>query len=135
MCSAGSSPTRSTSAFACKPSTRLCAAPRPPTSFNFNQGTQFTSLTYEQALLTVGCRISRDGRSRATNNAFIKRLWHMVKWEHIYLNPADDGQHLFYQLDAYFAYYNHYRPHQSLRGQTPAHICQNNFTLNHSNIT
>ena len=31
-CSTGSSPTHSTSAFACKPSIRPCAAPRPPTS-------------------------------------------------------------------------------------------------------
>jgi putative transposase len=79
-------------------------------------GSQFTSLAYEQALLTAGCRISRDGRGRATDNAFIERLWRTIKQEHIYLNPANDGQHLFNQFEAYFAYYNHRRPHQSLQG-------------------
>lgn len=93
-----------------------------PDIFNSDQGSQFTSLAYEQALLGAGCRISRDGRGRATDNAFIERLWRTGKWEHIYLNPADDGQHLFHQLDAYFAYYNHRRPHQSLNGQTPAQV-------------
>ena len=83
-------------------------------------GSQFTSLAYEQAMLAAGGRISRDGRGRATDNAFIERLWHTVKWEHSYLNPADDGHHLHQQLHAYFAYYHHRRPRQSLRGQTPA---------------
>jgi len=93
-----------------------------PHIFNSDQGSQFTSLAYEQALLAAGCRISRDGRGRATDNAFIERLWRTVKWEHIYLNPADDGHHLHHQLQAYFAYYNHRRPHQSLGGQTPAQV-------------
>jgi len=79
-------------------------------------GSQFTSLAYEQALLAAGCRISRDGRGRATDNAFIERLWRTVKWEQIYLNPADDGHQLHHQLHAYFTYYNHRRPHQSLEG-------------------
>jgi putative transposase len=79
-------------------------------------------LAYEQALLDAGCRISHDGRGRATDNAFIERLWRTVKWEHIYPNPADDGHHLYHQLQAYFAYYNYRRPHQNLGGQTPAQV-------------
>ena len=82
-----------------------------PYILNSDQGSQFTSLADEKALLDAGCRISRDGRGRATDNAFIERLWRTVKWEHIYLNPADDGRHLYQQLQAYFAYYNHRRPH------------------------
>jgi putative transposase len=100
-----------------------------PYIFNSDQGSQFTSLAYEQALLAASCRISRDGRGRATDTAFIKRLWRTVKWEHIYLNPADDGYHLHHQLRAYFAYYNHRRPHQSLEGQNPARVfAQPSFT-------
>ena len=84
---------------------------------------------------TAGCGIRRDGRGRATDNAFIERLWRTVKWEHVYLNPADDGQHLFHQLDAYFAYYNHPRPHQSLHGQTPAQVFTQTITLKYDYIT
>ena len=101
-----------------------CVAPRPsPAYFQFRPGQPFISLAYEWALLTAGCRISRDGRGRATENAFIKRLWRTVKWEHIYLNPVDDGRHLHQQLHVYFAYYNHRWPNQSSGGQTPAHVC------------
>ena len=114
--------------------TALRVAPAPHI-FNSDQGSQFTNLAYEQALLTAGCRISRDGRGRATDNAFIERLWRTVKWEHIYLNPADDGQHLFHQLAAYFAYYHHRRPHQSLRGQTPAQVFTQIPSFNHHHIT
>ena len=76
-------------------------------------------MAYEHALLTAGCRISRDGWGRATDNAFLERLWRSVKWELIYLNPADDGRHLHQQLQACYAYYNQRRPHQSLGGQIP----------------
>ena len=106
-----------------------------PHIFNSEQGSKFTSLIYEQALLAASCRISRDGRGRATDNAFIERLWRTVKWKHIYLNPADDGRHLHQQLHAYFAYHNHRRPHQSLRGQTPAHVYRTSPTFNHNPIT
>ena len=106
-----------------------------PYIINSDQCSQSTRQAYEQSLLAAGCRISRDGRGRATDNAFIERLWRTVKWEHIYLNPADDGHHLFHQLDAYFAYHNHRRPHQSLRGQTPAHVYHINYTFNHKYIT
>ncbi len=106
-----------------------------PYIFNSDQGSQFTSLAYEQALLAAGCRISRDGRGRATDNAYIERLWRTVKWEHIYLNPADDGHHLHQQLQAYFAYYNHRRPHQSLRGQTPAQVFTQTPSFKHNHIT
>ena len=45
-----------------------------PYIFNSDQGSQFTGHAYEQALLAAGCRISRDERGRATDNAFIERL-------------------------------------------------------------
>ncbi|WP_254245314.1 integrase core domain-containing protein [Hymenobacter sp. BRD67] len=82
--------------------------------------------------MQAGCRISRDGRGRATDNAFIERLWRTVKWEHIYLNPADDGHQLYRQLQAYFAYYNHQRPHQSLAGSTPAQVYTTTPSFKHS---
>ena len=93
-----------------------------PHIFNSDQGSQFTSLRFEQALLAAGSRISRDGRGRATDNAFIERLWRSVKWECVYLNPATDGRHLYEQLQAYFTYYNYQRPHQALQGRTPAQV-------------
>ena len=85
-------------------------------------------------MLPAGCRISRDGRGRATDNAFIERLWRSVKWECVYPNPATDGQHLYQQLQVYFTYYNHHRPHQALKGQTPTQIFAQTPTFNPSPI-
>jgi putative transposase len=108
------------------------AFPQHPAPFIFHseQGSQFTSQPVEQALLQAGCRISRDGRGRATDNAFIERLWRSVKWECVYLNPATDGQHLDQQLHTYFTYYHHHRPHQALKGQTPAQVFAQTSTFN-----
>ncbi|MGI4740523.1 MAG: IS3 family transposase [Janthinobacterium lividum] len=106
-----------------------------PYIFNLDLGSQFTCPAYEQTLLAAGCCISRDGRGRATDNAFIERRWRTVKWEHIYLNPADNGHQLHHQLHAYFAYYNHRRPDQSLAGQTIAQLYQNKYVLKCKNIT
>lgn len=93
-----------------------------PLIFNSDQGVQFTSTAFVGALQDVGCQISWDGKGRATDNAFIERLWRSVKWECVYLNPAQDGHELYEQLAAYFHYYNHLRPHQGLHGKTPAGI-------------
>ena len=101
-----------------------------PFIFNSDQGSQVTSQPFEQALLHAGCHISRDGRGRATDNAFIERLWRSVKWECVYLNPATDGQHLYQQLH----YYNHHRPHQALKGQTPAQVFAQTPTFNPASI-
>ncbi|MDO6516527.1 hypothetical protein [Zobellia uliginosa] len=43
-----------------------------------------------------------DGKGRATDNAFIERLWRSVKYEKIYLNPPGDGLDLFLLLAEYF---------------------------------
>ena len=69
------------------------------------------------ALLVASCQISRDGSGRATDNAFVEQLWRSVKWEGIYLNPVEDGTRLYQQLNAYFAYYKHHRPHQVVKGK------------------
>ncbi|NJO86855.1 MAG: transposase [Lewinella sp.] len=55
-----------------------------------------------------------DGRGRATDNAFIERLWRTVKYEYIYLHDFEDGAVLGRGLNAYFDYYNWARDHSSL---------------------
>ena len=87
----------------CQHGPSRCPAPGPGcVSLQLRQCSQFTNLAYEQALLAAGGRISRDGRGRATNNAFIERLWRMVKWEHISLNLAEDGHQPHPRLHTYF---------------------------------
>jgi putative transposase len=61
--------------------------------------------------------------------AFLERRWRTIKWEHICLNPAADGHHLHHQVQAYFTYYNHRRPHQSLSSQTPDRVFAKYFFI------
>lgn len=91
-----------------------------PDLLNTDQGSQFTSQTFVQAVHEAGIKLSMDGKGRATDNAFVERLWRSVKYEKLYLNPARDGQELYSQLEDYFHYYNHHRPHQGIHNQTPA---------------
>jgi putative transposase len=63
-----------------------------------------------------------DGRGRATDNAFIERLWRSVKQEDIYRRNYKDGTMLWVGLEEYFRFYNTDRHHQSLDYQTPEKI-------------
>ena len=66
-----------------------------------------------------GITISMDGRGRALDNIYIERFWRTLKWEYVYLNPAEDGKELQKGLKKYLYYYNNQRTHQSLNRYTP----------------
>ena len=96
-----------------------------PEIFNSDQGGQFTSESFtgiwkENNLDDV--KISMDGRGRATDNAFIERLWRSVKYEDIFLKDYSDGASLWIGLSEYFNFYNNQRLHQGLSYKTPAEI-------------
>jgi len=60
-----------------------------PEIFNTDQGTQFTSHDFIDALKAHPIRISMDGRGRAADNIFVERLWRTVKYEDIYLKEYE----------------------------------------------
>jgi len=93
-----------------------------PGIFNTDQGAQFTSLAFTQALLDKGIKISMDGRGRALDNIFVERLWRTVKYENIYMNDYLSVPELRSGLKRYFEFYNQERLHQSLDYQTPAEV-------------
>ncbi len=76
--------------------------------------------TFTACLLAANIQVSMDGRGRALDNVFCERLWRSVKYENIYLNQYDTVHQLHAGLTAYFDFYNHERPHQSLNYRTPA---------------
>ena len=57
------------------------AAYRVPEIFNIDQGSQFTSDEFTEALMFRGIRISMDGKGRWMDTIFVKRLWKSVKYE------------------------------------------------------
>lgn len=85
-----------------------------PEIINTDQGSQFTSEEFSSYVLSQQIRLSMDGKGRATDNAFIERLWRNVKYEKLYLNPPKDGMDLYLLLAEYFNYYNHTRRHEAL---------------------
>ncbi len=95
---------------------------RRPEIFNSDQGVQFTATAFTARLESAGVAISMDGRGRALDNVFVERLWRSVKYEEVYLRDYTDGWEAQSRLDAYFTFFNHQRPHQSLGYRTPAEV-------------
>ena len=96
-----------------------------PEILNTDQGSQFTSVEFtEYVTRERQVRLSMDGKGRALDNIFVERLWRSVKYEHVYLFPADDGLQCFRGLEEYFRYYNLERRHQSLDDETPSSLYQ-----------
>ena len=98
----------------------LVNAEGPPLISNTDQGSQFTSLGYLDAVQSAGVQVSMDGRGRWMDNRFIERLWRSLKYEDVYLNDYSDGLAAGRGLAAWFEDYNECRPHQSLHNATPA---------------
>ena len=90
-----------------------------PEIVNTDQGSQFTSEEFTSQLKGHSIAISMDSKGRAIDNIFIERFWRTLKYEHIYLQPADDGVALYAGVRDYIEFYNHERLHQSLAYQTP----------------
>lgn len=85
-----------------------------PEILNTDQGCQYTSKEWTEALERYGIRISMDGRGRCKDNIWIERFWRTIKQEYIYLNPTDDVTQMRNGIRDFVEYYNYRRPHQSL---------------------
>lgn len=99
--------------------TRALEGGRQPLISNTDQGSQFTSEAFLEAVESVGVDVSMDGRGRWIDNRFIERLWRSVKQEDIYLQDYSDGLTAHRGLARWFETYNTSRPHQALDYATP----------------
>lgn len=93
-----------------------------PQIINTDQGSQYTSEIFTSTVLKSKAQLSMDGKGRATDNAFIERLWRSVKYEKIYLNPPKDGIDLYDMVDDYFRYYNTERRHSMIENKRPKEL-------------
>jgi len=91
-----------------------------PGIFHSDQGRQYSSAKFVDALKNNEIRISMSGKGRAYDNILVERLWRTVKYEEVYLREYADGHELIQSLRRYFDYYNNHRPHMSLDYKTPA---------------
>jgi putative transposase len=100
-----------------------------PEIFNTDQGSQFTSVRFTEALEASGIGISMDGRGRVFDNIFVERLWRSVKYEEVYLKEYATVREARGSIGEYFRFYNTERPHQALGYQTPYQIYAGTRTL------
>jgi putative transposase len=106
----------------CVSALRTALAGSRPSIFNSDQGCQYTSAAFTNALLDAGVRISMDGRGRVFDNIMIERLWRTVKYEEVYLKDYPDLFAARESLGEYFGFYNEERRHSGLAGQTPSAV-------------
>lgn len=88
-----------------------------PSIINTDQGCQYTSALWTQYLESAGIQISMDGKGRALDNVWIERFWRSLKYDYVYLNPAEDGFDLYEGIKKYIDYY-HSKIHHTTR-ETP----------------
>lgn len=90
-----------------------------PLIFNTDQGSQFTSDSFIDALRAMEVACSMDGRGSYLDNIFIERLWRSYKTEDIYLKDYECVADLYQGTQNWFNFYNNQRPHTSLDKQVP----------------
>ena len=100
----------------------LRAGRQAPLISNTDQGSQFTSPMFIDAVESAGVDVSMDGRGRWIDNRFIERLWRSAKYADIYLQDYGDGLAAGRGLGRWFDSYNQERPHQALGYATPAEV-------------
>jgi putative transposase len=93
-----------------------------PEIINTDQGSQFTSEDFTKVVLSNEIRLSMDGKGRATDNAFIERLWRSVKYEHVYIYAYETANELYEGLAGYMKYYNEKRRHSSIDNNYPQKV-------------
>ena len=88
-----------------------------PEIINSDQGSQYTCALWTQYLESQGIQISMDGKGRALDNVWIERFWRSLKYDYIYLHPAEDGFELYEGVQNHIGYY-HDKIHHTFR-ETP----------------
>jgi putative transposase len=90
-----------------------------PEIFNTDQGSQFTSLAFTDAIKSRGVAISMDGRGAWRDNVFVERLWRTIKYEEVYLHAYESVSDARQRIGRFVEFYNTRRPHSSLGKKTP----------------
>jgi putative transposase len=90
-----------------------------PEIVNTDQGSQFTSLEFVEALKRRSINISMDGKGAWRDNVFIERFWRTLKYEEVYLRAYDIVSDARVSIARYIELYNTRRPHSSLEDRTP----------------
>lgn len=89
-----------------------------PEIINSDQGSQYTSGNWVNCLKGHEIEISMDGKGRATDNIYVERFFRSIKYDYIYLNPAETGLELYLGIKKFIEEYNQ-RKHQGIGNEKP----------------
>src|SRR4030043_809929 len=93
-----------------------------PEIINSDQGSQFTCEDWIEHMTTEGILVSMDGKGRVIDNIFIERFWRTLRYDYVYLNPANNGLELYQGLKDYINYYNHELHHPGIERKITATV-------------
>lgn len=93
-----------------------------PLIMNSDQGSQFTSGGWVEAMTQHNIKMSMDGKGRCLDNIFIERFWRSMKYEEVYLKSYESLTQARKAIAAYIEFYNSARPHQALNYKTPNQV-------------
>jgi putative transposase len=90
-----------------------------PGIFNTDQGSQFTSFEFTQALKDAGAKISMYGKGRWVDNVMVEWLWRSLKYYCVCLHAFETGGKTRNGIGEWIRQYNEERPNSSLDDRTP----------------
>jgi putative transposase len=97
-----------------------------PDIINTDQGSQFTSGDWINAIKNLNCKISMDGIGRWVDNVYIERFWKTAKYEAIFevINSMNIVQirEVKKCVHNFVIFYNSKRLHQNLGYKTPDQV-------------
>jgi putative transposase len=96
-----------------------CQRFRVPAIVNTDQGSQFTSRVFVEAVQGRGIELSMDGKGAWRDNVFVERFWRSVKYEEVYLHAYRTVSEADAGIARYLNFYNGKRPHSKLDRRTP----------------
>ncbi|MDY0139351.1 MAG: IS3 family transposase [Candidatus Izemoplasmatales bacterium] len=84
-----------------------------------DRGSNYTSFKYRSLLKSLKLIPSYSKTARPTENAVVESFFSHFKSEEIYLNDYKTLEELMISVDEHVDFYNDFRPHHHLNGQTP----------------
>lgn len=103
---------------------RVLSRGRTPSIINSDQGSQYTTEHWTGYLRDHGIEVSMAGKGRATAKCYIERFFRTLKWDHIYLRPADTVEELYLGIEGFMEKYNK-RRNQGIGRKRPVDLYEN----------
>ena len=93
-----------------------------PEILNTDQGSQYTSELWRDAIEELQLTVSMDGKGRWADNVYIERFWRTIKYETALLERLKHINDVKKHIQQFVYFYNFKRLHQNLNYNTPNNV-------------